>query len=295
MNGKLFGALLKAMQEMGRLTPDSTNPHLRNKYASLAAVLDTVRGPLHNNGLVLYQSATSSQDEHGTVVVVMSTLAHPESGEVLQESLPMPLSKVTSQEIGSAITYGRRYLAMAMCGLAPDDDDGNEASKQTRPAQAQHRAPVQRQPPPPSDDVPPFNLAELPELNPNKAHTLDAYTGLFADADVQFSQQAVDYIRQARQWEKDSGQVRMNNKIAEGKKVSQYGFLVSQIDKIAGPDMHGPVLSAMLGRVVDHDSLPGAKVKNMLDDLMNKDEDFLRSVKEIIGEVAAKCREGVKA
>jgi hypothetical protein len=112
---------------------------------------------------------------------------------------------------------------------------------------------------------------------------------------VQFSQQAVDYIRQARQWEKDSGQVRMNNKIAEGKKVSQYGFLVSQIDKIAGPDMHGPVLSAMLGRVVDHDSLPGAKVKNMLDDLMNKDEDFLRSVKEIIGEVAAKCREGVKA
>jgi hypothetical protein len=295
MNGKLFGALLNAQREMGKLTPDSTNPHLRNKYASLAAVLDTVRGPLHNNGLVLYQSATSNQDEHGTVVVVMSTLAHPESGEVLQELLPMPLSKVTSQEIGSAITYGRRYLAMAMCGLAPDDDDGNEASKQVRPAQAQHRAPVQRQPPPPPDDAPPFDLADLPELNPDSAHTLDAYTGLFADADVQFSQQAVEYIRQARQWDKDSGQAKMSNKVAEGKKVSQYGFLVSQIDKVVGDKMHGPVLSAILGRVVDHDHLPGVKVKGMLDDLMSKDEDYLRTVKDIIGEVAAKCRQGVKA
>lgn len=152
-NKNLFTALLKAQSDMTALLPDSTNPHLRNEYASLAAILKTCRPALAKHGLVLYQGTHTLLD--GTpLVVVTSTLVHAESGESIAEQLSIPLSKVTAQEIGSAITYGRRYLAMAQTGLAPDDDDGNEASnkpnqpaKQQQPAQrqqaTQHRPPAQ--------------------------------------------------------------------------------------------------------------------------------------------------------
>lgn len=137
MTQKLFGALLKAQTEMEVLLPDSKNPHLKNEYASLAAVLKACRKALANNGLVLYQAAHTLLDSPPAVAVT-STIAHPESGESITEQLSIPLSKLTAQEVGSAITYGRRYLALAQTGLAPDDDDGNEASK--APAKTQQVA-----------------------------------------------------------------------------------------------------------------------------------------------------------
>lgn len=41
----------------------------------------------------------------------------------------MPVSKHDAQGYGSAITYGRRYSLLTACGVAPEDDDGNGASK----------------------------------------------------------------------------------------------------------------------------------------------------------------------
>ena len=129
---------------MGKLIKDSANPQFakgkdKPTYASLAAVLETVRGPLTDAGIVLYQSASASDGG----VMVRSMLIHAESGESIEEVLPLPVAQQTAQAYGSAITYGRRYLAMAMCGLAPDDDDGNEGSQQkqvVKPVvQASHR------------------------------------------------------------------------------------------------------------------------------------------------------------
>src|SRR5690606_4965418 len=42
-----------------------------------------------------------------------------------------PVSKRDAQGFGSAITYARRYALMAIAGIAPVDDDGNEAVKGT--------------------------------------------------------------------------------------------------------------------------------------------------------------------
>jgi hypothetical protein len=43
--------------------------------------------------------------------------------------------KADPQAEGSALTYARRYALMAMVGIAPEDDDGNAASKPApRPA-----------------------------------------------------------------------------------------------------------------------------------------------------------------
>ena len=149
-NAKLFTALVKAQAEMGKLLKDSQNLHLKNRYASLAAVLDTCRQPLANNGIVLYQEASTAADMPHHVIVT-STLVHGESGESVTASLPIPLAQNNAQGIGSAITYGRRYLAMAQCGLAPDDeddDDGNKASGKAQPQQdpAQRQQPAKPQP-----------------------------------------------------------------------------------------------------------------------------------------------------
>lgn len=143
-NEKLFTALVKAQTEMANPVKDSLNPHLRNKYASLAAVLDACRLPLANNGVVVYQSASIAPDMPNHVIVT-SMLVHGESGESISDSLPIPLQKNDAQGIGSAITYGRRYMLLAQLGLAPDDeddDDSNKASNRVATPQPQRQQPA---------------------------------------------------------------------------------------------------------------------------------------------------------
>jgi hypothetical protein len=43
--------------------------------------------------------------------------------------LHVPAAKQDPQGYGSALTYCRRYSLMTACGIAPEDDDGNAASK----------------------------------------------------------------------------------------------------------------------------------------------------------------------
>ena len=53
-----------------------------------------------------------------------------ESGEMLEcGCLFFPAQKNDPQGFMSALTYGRRASLMAACGIAPEDDDGNAASK----------------------------------------------------------------------------------------------------------------------------------------------------------------------
>ena len=52
------------------------------------------------------------------------------SGESITGILPVLVGeKATSQQLGSAITYNRRYALAAIAGVAPEDDDGNKASE----------------------------------------------------------------------------------------------------------------------------------------------------------------------
>ena len=57
----LASSLLKAHAEIGPVTRDSVNPFLKNRYASLAAVLEAVRRPLLDNGILLIQRVVESK------------------------------------------------------------------------------------------------------------------------------------------------------------------------------------------------------------------------------------------
>lgn len=120
---KLAEALSKAQGEMEAAAKDSTNPHFNRTYADLASVWEAVRLPLSKNGLAVCQFPSSE----GAVAKVVTMLTH-SSGEWTASELKIKAQSDTAQNIGSAITYARRYSLMAVCGIAPDDDDGNAAS-----------------------------------------------------------------------------------------------------------------------------------------------------------------------
>ncbi len=130
----LLGALLKAQKEFPTLVKDATNPAFRSRYATLAAVQEAAFPVLHKHGLVVLQSVRTEVTEIGLLVYVGATLYHVESGESIVQELGLSPSKTDPQGIGSAITYGRRYLLMTILGMAADDDDGNGASYASRPA-----------------------------------------------------------------------------------------------------------------------------------------------------------------
>jgi len=122
---KIAPAFVAAKKAFGPALKDKSNPAFRSKYADLGACIDAVEEALLANGIAFFQE--TSEDPTG--VTVETVFLH-ESGESLRcGKLHVPASKQDPQGYGSALTYARRYSLMAACGIAPEDDDGNAASK----------------------------------------------------------------------------------------------------------------------------------------------------------------------
>mgnify|MGYP006292464501 CR=1 FL=1 len=122
---KISSAFVQAQKTFGPALKTSTNPHFRSRYADLAACVEAVIDALNAHGIALMQM--TSECDNG--VIVETVLVH-ESGEAMPcGKLHVPASKQDPQGYGSALTYARRYSLMAACGIAPEDDDGNAASR----------------------------------------------------------------------------------------------------------------------------------------------------------------------
>jgi hypothetical protein len=122
-------ALVKAQKDFAPALKDSNNPFFKTKYADLSACVKAVIDALNNNGIALVQKCHPCDDG-----VSVETIFIHESGELLDCGvLHVPAAKNDPQGYGSALTYARRYSLMAACGIAPEDDDGNAASR-GRPA-----------------------------------------------------------------------------------------------------------------------------------------------------------------
>ena len=133
---QLLPALRKAMMGWNGVVRDSTNPHFRNRYASLEAVIDTVRKPMLDNGLLFTQMPGTLTQIGNTLCLAVTTTIWHESGEFLESTIQVPLQKQDPQGVGSAITYACRYALMAVLGLPPVDDDGEAARASATPAVA---------------------------------------------------------------------------------------------------------------------------------------------------------------
>ncbi len=123
---EIAAALAKAQGAIEGAVKGKENPHFRSKYADLGAVWDACREHLAKNGISVIQPVGHLAD---STLCTTTRLLH-SSGQWLQDDgIPLLLSKQDMQGLGSALTYSRRYGLMAMVGIAPEDDDGNAASK----------------------------------------------------------------------------------------------------------------------------------------------------------------------
>jgi len=126
--GKLAEALSKAQSKMEGAKKDGNNPFFKSDYSTLFSVWQACRGPLTENSL----SVTQTMGGNGTgLVTVYTTLMH-SSGQWVKSALSIIPGKAGPQELGSCITYLRRYALAAMVGLSPLDDDAEAAMQETR-------------------------------------------------------------------------------------------------------------------------------------------------------------------
>jgi hypothetical protein len=107
--------------EVGKIRKNANNPFFKSKYASLSNILDVVTPVLVQCDLNIMQMPVGD----GELRTILSHV----SGEIVESTSNMKITKNDPQSMGSAITYARRYAIGAILNLNIDeDDDGNQAS-----------------------------------------------------------------------------------------------------------------------------------------------------------------------
>lgn len=117
--------IAEAMDAIEQPKLNAVNPHFKNKYADLSELLRVVNAACRGKGLWVHHDVKWTDNQPTGVCTVI------EHGTQRVETalVPVPLMG-KPQEVGSAITYAKRYsLAMAFGLAADEDDDGEEAQK----------------------------------------------------------------------------------------------------------------------------------------------------------------------
>lgn len=119
MEKTLNSKLLDFQKKVGIVKKDSKNPHFKNTYASLTQILSEVKPLLTECGLVLVQPISLQG--------VGTTIIDCETGEKIETIISLP-SNLNPQQLGSAITYFRRYTLASLLALEIDDDDAQSTN-----------------------------------------------------------------------------------------------------------------------------------------------------------------------
>jgi len=119
---ELAKALSKAQSEFPAIKRSAHVEYQTSKgikkydYAPLADVFDAIRQPTYM--------------EDG-MIVIRTILTHG-SGQWISGDMSACSNVIPQQEKGSAITYTRRYSLAAILGIAPDEDDDAESTKEKK-------------------------------------------------------------------------------------------------------------------------------------------------------------------
>jgi hypothetical protein len=144
----LAAALCEFQGSIAGAKKGGQNPHFRNNYTRLEDAWAAAREQLCAHGLSVTQ-----WPESGDGGVTVTTRVMHKTGQWIQGTLAVPVSKHDAQGVGSAITYGCRYAFLAALGLPPTDDDGNAAAASPPPQGRQQAAPQPRVEPKANPDL----------------------------------------------------------------------------------------------------------------------------------------------
>ena len=120
--GKLFSSIALLQSKLPIIGKNAVNPHFKNTYADLSAIIEVVNASMSEVGLSYSQIPTADSQN----VTVTTIIVHGESGVWIRGSLSMIAKNAGPQSVGSTITYCRRYALQSLLGLgtADEDDDG---------------------------------------------------------------------------------------------------------------------------------------------------------------------------
>lgn len=137
-------------------------PGRNYRYSTLDNILSEVIPALNECGLVLVQSVTMQNE----MLVLDTKIVASDDASYVESIMPLP-EGVKPQDLGSAITYFRRYSVSALLGITSEDDD--DAAAVSAPAKPKS-VPV----PPRAPAAAPAKLAFRPLLKSCQAKLLEA-------------------------------------------------------------------------------------------------------------------------
>ena len=115
----LHQKLHKAKQSIGKVAKNATNPHFKKSYSDINAITEAVEPILLENGLLLLQPIQGNS--------VCTQIICIDSNESIESCMELPAG-LNPQQVGSAVTYYRRYTLSSILCLQSVDDDANMAS-----------------------------------------------------------------------------------------------------------------------------------------------------------------------
>ena len=123
---ELFNSIADFQMECPKISKDANNPFFKgSKYATLPHILGIITPILKKHGLLILQPVMNN--------CVVTKLIHIETGQTIESVYDIICKDSTNpQQLGSGVTYARRYSISSILNLNIDDvDDGNSATGNT--------------------------------------------------------------------------------------------------------------------------------------------------------------------
>lgn len=128
----LSNKFMKVLNEVPNFVTDETAQagNRTYKYLNLATILKTIKPVFEKHGLAFSQRVTfDNAGEARQVIGTVETIIFDSEEQMVACSYPFFVTG-DPQQVGSAITYARRYSLYAVLGIFPDKDDDGAYAKQ---------------------------------------------------------------------------------------------------------------------------------------------------------------------
>lgn len=122
----LVAALARAQLNMPPIAKNHENPHFKSRYADIADVLAVVRPVLAKEGIAITQTTRVTDAGCELVTCLLK------GDDRLESAMPLQIDQ-KAQDLGSRLTYLRRYALCALVGVAAEDDDDGHAASNAPP------------------------------------------------------------------------------------------------------------------------------------------------------------------
>ena len=128
----LSNKFMQVLNEVPNFVADETAQAGKRtyKYLNLATILKTIKPVFEKHGLAFSQRVTfDNTGEARQVIGTVETIIFDDEEQMVACSYPFFVTG-DPQQVGSAITYARRYSLYAVLGIFPDKDDDGAYAKQ---------------------------------------------------------------------------------------------------------------------------------------------------------------------